>query len=124
MKKLIRMLVVMILMTVIVIPNFGKPKYWNKNIPVKETKVITLKKNTKGHILYVLKKGRYKIKVSPNNIDYIEGYILGESAEFNPNLEDNSFEYEIDTNKTIEIFRQEYKIRKSSKIKIEIEKIE
>lgn len=124
MKKLIRMLVVMILMTVIVIPNFGKPKYRNKNIPVKETKVITLKKNTKGHILYVLKKGRYKIKVSPNNIDYIEGYILGESEEFNPNLEDNSFEYEIDTNKTIEVFRQEYKIRKSSKIKIEIEKIE
>ena len=48
MKKLIRMLVVMILMTVIVIPNFGKPKYRNKNIPVKETKTITLKKNTKG----------------------------------------------------------------------------
>ena len=106
MKKIMKFLVVMILMVII-----------------KETKIITLKKNTKGHILYVLKKGRYRIKISPNMVDYVDSYIVGESEEFNPTLDGEKLEYEIDTNK-VEVFRQEYKIKKVSKIKIEIEKIE
>ena len=124
MKKLIRILVIMILMTVIVIPNFGKPKYRNKNIPIKETKVITLKKNTKGQILYILKKGRYRIRMLPNTVDYIEPYITGDSTEINSDIEGQLSVYEVDTNKPIEIFRQEYKVNKSTKIQIKIEKIE
>lgn len=49
---------------------------------------------------------------------------MGEAQEINPSVEENRYVYEIDTNKTLEVFRQEYKIRKSSKIKIEIERIE
>ena len=57
MKKIMKFLVVMILMVIITGNNFAKTKYRNKNYIIKETKIITLKKNTKGHILYVLKKG-------------------------------------------------------------------
>ena len=48
-----KFLVVMILMVIITGNNFAKTKYRNKNYIIKETKIITLKKNTKGHILYV-----------------------------------------------------------------------
>ena len=123
MKKIMKFLVVMILMVIITGNNFAKTKYRNKNYIIKETKIITLKKNTKGHILYVVKKGRYRIKISPNMVDYVDSYIVGESEEFNPTLDGEKLEYEIDTNK-VEVFRQEYKIKKVSKIKIEIEKIE
>jgi hypothetical protein len=92
---------------------------------VRETKVLTLKKNYKGNILYILKKGRYKIRILPNTVDYVEPYIVGDSTEINPDdIEEESNIYEVDTNKQIEIFRQEYKVNKSTKIKIEIEKIE
>ena len=104
---------------------YSKDKsYRNKNYIIKETKTITLKKNSKGNLLYVLKKGRYKIIITPNTVDYIDTYIMGEAEEFNPSVEENQFKYEIDTDKAIEVFRQEYKIKKGSKIKIEIEKIE
>jgi hypothetical protein len=92
---------------------------------VRETKVLTLKKNYKGNILYILKKGRYKIRILPNTVDYVEPYIVGDSTEINSDdIEEESNIYEVDTNKQIEIFRQEYKVNKSTKIKIEIEKIE
>lgn len=100
-------------------------EYRNKNIIIKGTKIITLKKNHKGNILYVLKKGRYRIKLFPNNnIDYIDSYIVGQAEEFNPSIEGNRFEYEVDTNKMLEVFRQEYKANKKIKIKIKIEKLE
>ena len=104
--------------------SFGK-NYRNKNVIVRETKVLTLKKNYKGNILYILKKGRYKIRILPNTVDYVEPYIVGDSTEINSDdIEEESNIYEVDTNKQIEIFRQEYKVNKSTKIKIEIEKIE
>ena len=104
--------------------SFGK-NYRNKNIPIKETKIITLKKNTKGHILYVLKKGRYRIRILPNTVDYVEPYIVGDSTEINPDdIEEDSNIYELDTNREIEVFKQEYKAIRKHKVKIEIEKIE
>ena len=99
-------------------------QYRNKNLLVRETKVLTLKKNTKGKIMYFLPKGRYKVILSPNDIDYIDSYIIGSSVELNPEINGNSFQYDIDTNKSIESFYQEYKVNKSTKIRIEIEKIE
>ena len=122
MKKIMKFLVVMILMVIITGNNFAKTKYRNKNYIIKETKIITLKKNTKGHILYFLKKWRYRIKISPNMVDYVDSYIVGESEEFNPTLDGEKLEYEIDTNKMVEVFRQEYKTNKTYKIKIIIQK--
>lgn len=124
MKKIIRILGVLIIIVLISVTSFGKTKYRNKNIIIKETKRITLKNYNKGYLMYALKKGRYKITLTPNTVDYVDSYIMGESQEINPSVEENRYVYEIDTNKTLEVFRQEYKIRKSSKIKIEIEKIE
>lgn len=123
MKKIMKLLVIMILMVIITGNNFAKTKYRNKNYIIKETKIITLKKNTKGHILYVLKKGRYKITLTPNTVDYVDTYIVGESEEFNPTVDGDKLEYEIDTNK-VEVFKQEYKTNKTYKLKIQIEKIE
>lgn len=57
-------------------------------------------------------------------VDYVDSYIVGESEEFNPTLDGEKLEYEIDTNKMVEVFRQEYKTNKTYKIKIQIEKIE
>ena len=99
-------------------------QYRNKNLLVRETKVLTLKKNTKGKIMYFLPKGRYKVMVSPNDTNYLDSYIMGESEEFNPEMIGNSFTYEIDTKKSIEAFHQEYKVNKSTKIQIKIEKLE
>ena len=104
---------------------YSKDKtYRNKNYIIKETKTITLKKKSKGYLLYVLKKGRYKIKVVTNTIDYIDGYIVGESVELNPDIVGDALVYEVDTNEMVEVFKQQYKINKTSKLKIEIEKIE
>ena len=107
--------VAMMLMIVIFIPNITRTT--NDRV-VKESKIITLNKNQKGHIVYKLKKGRYKIRISPNvNID---SYIVGEGEEFNPTIYEDTAEYEIDTNKERESFKQEYNSKKNSKVKIEM----
>ena len=114
--------VAMMLLVVIFIPNITRTT--NDRV-VKESKIITLNKNQKGHIVYKLKKGRYKIRISPNvNNVNIDSYIVGESEEFNPTIYGDTAEYEIDTNKERESFKQEYNSKKNSKVKIEIEKIE
>ena len=123
MKKILKYITLMII--IVFFSNITLAKqYRNKNLLVRETKVLTLKKNTKGKIMYFLPKGRYKVILSPNDIDYIYSYIIGSSVELNPEINGNSFQYDIDTNKSIESFYQEYKVNKSTKIRIEIEKIE
>ena len=124
MKKMINFLVLVVIIVLMPVIGFGETKYRNKNVVIKETKTITMKKNSKGYLLYVLKKGRYKVTIKPNTVDYVDTYIVGESEEFNPIIDGEKLEYEIDTNKIVEVFRQEYKIKKASKIKIQIEKIE
>lgn len=116
----VRMAVAMMLITVIVIPNIMRAP---KNYVIKESKIITLNKNQKGTIVYQLKKGRYKIRISPN-VEYVDQYIVGKSAEFNPTIDGETFQYEIDTNRKIERFKQEYNSKKNLNLKIEIEKIE
>ncbi len=123
MRKILNYIMILLVILVFSTVSFGK-NYRNKNIIIKETKIITLKNYNKGYLMYILKKGRYKITLTPNTVDYVDSYIMGEAQEINPLVEENRYVYEIDTNKTLEVFRQEYKIRKSSKIKIEIEKIE
>lgn len=123
MRKVLNYIIFILVILVFSTVSFGK-NYRNKNIIIKETKIITLKNYNKGYLMYILKKGRYKITLTPNTVDYLDSYIMGEAQEINPSVEENRYVYEIDTNKTLEVFRQEYKIRKSSKIKIEIEKIE
>lgn len=127
MKKILNYIMLLLITLVFSSVSFGK-NYRNKNVIVRETKVLTLKKNYKGNILYILKKGRYKIRILPNTVDYVEPYIVGNSTEINPDdieEESNIYEiYEVDTNKQIEIFRQEYKAIRKQKVKIEIEKIE
>ena len=123
MRKVLNYIIFILVILVFSTVSFGK-NYRNKNIIIKETKIITFKNYNKGYLMYILKKGRYKITLTPNTVDYVDSYIMGEAQEINPLVEENRYVYEIDTNKTLEIFRQEYKIRKSSKIKIEIEKIE
>ena len=123
MKKILKYITLMII--IIFFSNITLAKqYRNKNLLVRETKVLTLKKNTKGKIMYFLAKGRYKVMVSPNDTNYLDSYIMGESEEFNPEMIGNSFTYEIDTKKSIEAFHQEYKVNKSTKIQIKIEKLE
>lgn len=123
MKKILKYITLMII--IIFFSNITLAKqYRNKNLLVRETKVLPLKKNTKGKIMYFLPKGRYKVMVSPNDTNYLDSYIMGESEEFNPEMIGNSFTYEIDTKKSIEAFHQEYKVNKSTKIQIKIEKLE
>ena len=124
MKKVIKILIVLIIMVLISVTSFGKTKYRNKNIIIKETKRITLKNYNKGYLMYVLKKGRYRIKLSAKNIDYIDTYIVGQAEEFNPSIQSQTLPYEIDTDKIIEVFKQDYKANKNAKLKIELEKIE
>ena len=123
MKKVLNYIIFILVMLVLSNISFSK-NYRNKNITIKETKIITLKKNTKGYLLYILKKGRYRIRILPNTVDYIEGYILGDATEINPEIEEDSNIYELDTNREIEVFKQEYKVLRKQKVKIEIEKIE
>ena len=122
MKKVLNYIILAFVMLVLSNVSFSK-NYRNKNVIVRETKVLTLKKNYKGNILYILKKGRYRIRILPNT-DYIDTYIIGDSTEINPDIEEESNIYELDTKREIEVFKQEYKVNKSTKIKIEIEKIE
>lgn len=124
MKKVIKILVVLIIMVLISVTSFGKTKYRNKNIIIKETKRITLKNYNKWYLMYVLKKGRYRIKLSAKNIDYIDTYIVGQAEEFNPSIQSQTLSYEIDTDKIIEVFKQEYKVNKNVNLKIYIEKLE
>lgn len=124
MKKMIKFLVLVVIIVLMPVIGFGETKYRNKNLLVRETKVLTLKKNTKGNILYVLKRGRYRIRILPNTVDFIDTYIVGNSTEINPEIEEESNIYQLDTNKEIEIFKQEYKVNRKHKVKIEIEKIE
>lgn len=111
--------VAMMLLVVIFIPNINKSP---QNYVIKESKIITINKNDRGTIVYKLKKGRYKIRISPNI--NVESYIVGEGEEFNPTIDGETFEYELDTTKDVEAFKQEYNAKKKSKVKIEIEKIE
>lgn len=122
-KKVLNYIIFILVMLVLSNISFSK-NYRNKNIIVRETKVLTLKKNYKGNIMYILKKGRYRIRILPNTVDFIDAYIVGNSTEINPDIEGQLSVYEVDTNKPIEIFRQEYKVNKSTKIQIQIEKIE
>ena len=89
----------------------------------KETKILHFKKSQRGKIIYQLKKGRYKIRISPNG-DQIDSYIVGEAAEFNPTIDGDALVYEIDTKREKERFKQDYKANKNAKLKIELEKIE
>lgn len=123
MKKNLNYIILVLIILVFSSLSFGK-NYRNKNVVIKESKTINLKRNNKGHILYLLKKGRYKITLTPNTVDYVESYIMGEAQEVNPSVEENGYVYEIDTNKNIEIFKQEYQVNKNFKLKIEIQKIE
>ncbi len=124
MKKMIKFLVLVVIIVLMPVIGFGETKYRNKNLLVRETKVLTLKKNTKGNILYVLKRGRYRIRILPNTVDFIDTYIVGNSTEINPEIEEDANIYEVDTNKEIEVFKQEYKVIRKHKVKIEIEKLE
>ena len=123
MKRILKYITLMII--IVFFSNITLAKqYRNKNLLVRETKVVTLKKNTKGKIIYFLPRGRYKVMVSPNDTNYLDTYIVGESVELNPEINENSFTYEIDTKKSIEVFHQEYQVNKTYKLKIEIQKIE
>ena len=123
MKKILKYITLMII--IVFFSNITLAKqYRNKNLLVRETKVLTLKKNYKGNILYILKKGRYRIRILPNTVDYLDPYIVGNSTEFNPDIEEENNIYELDTDKKVEIFKQEYKVIRKHKVKIEIEKIE
>lgn len=123
MKKNLNYIILVLIILVFSSLSFGK-NYRNKNVVIKESKTINLKRNNKGHILYLLKKGRYKITLTPNTVDYVDSYIMGEAQEVNPSAEENRYVYELDTNKNIEIFKQEYQVNKNFKLKIEIQKIE
>ena len=118
MKRGLGIPLLMMMLSVIWLPNLIN----QKDYLIKKTTILSLNKNKSGKIIYQLKKGRYKIRISPNvNID---SYIVGEGEEFNPTIYEDTAEYEIDTNKERESFKQEYNSKKNSKVKIEIEKIE
>lgn len=125
MRRILKVMLILIVSVMLSNVIYSKDKsYRNRNYIVKETKTITLKKSSKGYLLYVLKKGRYKIRILPNTVDFIDTYIVGNSIEINPEIEEESNIYQLDTNKEIEIFKQEYKVNRKHKVKIEIEKIE
>lgn len=112
--------ILMMLFSVIWIPNLIN----KKDYVIKESKIITLNKNEKGHIVYKLKKGRYRVIVDPGTANNVDQYIYGEAEEFLPLIENEKLVYEIDTDKAVEVFKQEYKTDKISKVKIKIEKLE
>ena len=119
MRRILKVMLILIVSVMLSNVIYSKDKsYRNRNYIVKETKTITLKKSSKGYLLYVLKKGRYKIRI------LLDTYIVGNSTEINPEIEEESNIYQLDTNKEIEIFKQEYKVNRKHKVKIEIEKIE
>ena len=112
--------ILMMLFSVIWIPNLIN----KKDYVIKESKIITLNKNEKGHIVYKLKKGRYRVIVDPGTANNVDQYIYGEAEEFLPLIENEKLVYEIDTDKAVEVFKQEYKTDKISKVKIKIQKLE
>ena len=125
MRRILKVMLILIVSVMLSNVIYSKDKsYRNRNYIVKETKTITLKKSSKGYLLYVLKKGRYKIRILPNTVDFIDTYIVGNSTEINPEIEEDANIYEVDTNKEIEVFKQEYKVIRKHKVKIEIEKLE
>lgn len=116
---------IMLVLMILTLSSISLAKeYRNKNYLIKKTKTVKFKKNRKGYILYLLKKGRYRIIVDPGTVNTVDQYIYGEAEEFNPLFGNEELVYEIDTDKTVEVFKQEYKTNKTSKIKIQIEKIE
>lgn len=123
MKKLIRLFIGMLIFLLVGVLSFTQ-NYRNDNFIVKKTKIVKLKKNRKGYILYPLRKGRYRITVDNGITSAIDQYIYCEAEEFNPLFENEKLIYEIDTDKAVEVFKQEYKTDKTSKVKIEIEKLE
>lgn len=123
MKKLIKLFIGMLIFLLVGVLSFTQ-NYRNDNFIVKKTKIVKLKKNRNGYILYLLKKGRYRIIVDPGTVNTVDQYIYGEAEEFNPLFENEKLIYEIDTDKAVEVFKQEYKTDKTSKVKIKIEKLE
>ena len=123
MKKLIRLFIGMLIFLLVGVLSFTQ-NYRNDNFIVKKTKIVKLKKKRKGYILYSLRKGRYRITVDNGITSAIDQYIYGEAEEFNPLFENEKLIYEIDTDKAVEVFKQEYKTDKTSKVKIKIEKLE
>lgn len=123
MKKLIRLFIGMLIFLLVGVLSFTQ-NYRNDNFIVKKTKIVKLKKNRKGYILYSLRKGRYRITVDNGITSVIDQYIYGEAEEFNLLFENEKLIYEIDTDKAVEVFKQEYKTDKTSKVKIKIEKLE
>lgn len=123
MKKLIRLFIGMLIFLLVGVLSFTQ-NYRNDNFIVKKTKIVKLKKNRKGYILYSLRKGRYRITVDNGITSAIDQYIYGEAEEFNLLFENEKLIYEIDTDKAVEVFKQEYKTDKTSKVKIKIEKLE
>ena len=116
---------IMLVLIILTLSSISLAKeYRNKSYLIKKTKIIKLKKNRKGNILYLLKKGRYRIIVDPGTVNIVDQYIYGEAEEFNPLFENEKLIYEIDTDKAVEVFKQEYKTDKTFKIKIKIEKLE
>ena len=65
----------------------------------------------------------YNGRLLYKNIDYIDTYIVGQAEEFNPSIQSQTLSYEIDTDKIIEVFKQEYKVNKNVNLKIYIEKM-
>ena len=119
MKRGLGIPLLMMMLSVIWLPNLIN----QKNYLIKESKILYFKKSQRGKIIYQLKKGRYKIRISPNG-DHIDSYIVGEAAEFNPTIDGDALVYEIDTKREKERFKQDYKANKNTKLKIELEKIE
>ena len=120
MKRGLGIPLLMMMLSVIWLPNLIN----QKDYLIKKTTILSLNKNKSGKIIYQLKKGRYKIRISPS-LEYIDPYIVGKGEEFNPSIQGQTLEYEIDTDKKVEVFKQEYnKANKTFKLKIEIEKIE
>lgn len=119
MKRGLGIPILMMMFSVIWAPNLIN----QKDYLIKKTTILSLNKNKSGKIIYQLKKGRYKIRISPNG-DHIDSYIVGEAAEFNPIIDGDALVYEIDTKREKERFKQDYKANKNAKLKIELEKIE
>ena len=109
MKRGLGIPILMMMFSVIWAPNLINPK----DYLIKKTTILSLNKNKSGKIIYQLKKGRYKIRISPNG-DHIDSYIVGEATEFNPTIDGDALVYEIDTKRE----------NKNAKLKIELEKIE
>ena len=123
MKKLIRLFIGMLIFLLVGVLSFTQ-NYRNDNFIVKKTKIVKLKKNRKGYILYPLRKGRYRITVDNRITSTIDQYIYGQAEELYSMFENEKLIYEIDTDKAVEVFKQEYKTDKTFKVKIKIEKLE